>query len=604
MFVVLEKYRKQAQILLGAIGLSFIGFGVSVATPDEDYLVKVGNQAVTLSDVSNLSQNQQGQVNHQAVLEQLISRAYLLEGAHRMGIGVSLEELKKAIVLDPTFHDETGKFSQAKFNEYLAARRITEDAFVEEVRREFELQNLLNLSQAGVLVSDAQVQQLNAVLRAERTLRVATFDPRRYADGIKVDDGLLKAFYEKNKQQFILPKAVKFEYITLSLDDVAAQQTVTEEELKKAFETRQAGQKADVREVAHIMFNLPKGDDAKKVRAEAEKVLAQLKANPERFAELAKQYSQDTASANDGGSLGVLAKQSGLPQSFEDAAFQLKQGEISELVETPSALHIIRVLSIPSQKTFAEEKEALTAELKKQKAQRAFAKIRVTLADEAFASPDSLAKVATKMKLTLKKHDEWVSKDNQQLPLVLVNALFSDEVLKRKQNSDPIAVDNNQVWVVRATEVREQTQQTFDTVKNQVKESYIAEQALKVAKQEAEKALKSLQAGQNVALNWHAQEVMDIESARRNLPPKAFDALLKAKPTQGKPAFAYLEGMPVPMLVEVISIQVPENNQGQEDSLRQVLSQRNSNYALERLSAYLHQHIKQKAGLQRLDAVE
>ena len=258
MFSTVEKYSGSAKILLGLIALTFIGFGVStVAAPGSDYIVKVGEQKVSQHDVQQALHNMQGEGNSQSAFNSLLQQAYLTEGAQQMGIGVSLEQLKQVIVNDASFH-ENGVFSQQKLNDYLKMRNMTEDQLVNDVRRQFELQNLLNLAQAGTLVSDAQAKQLMNIMFAERVVRTVAFDPRAYSGQVKTDDTSLRRYYEQNKADYTLPQAVKFQYVALSAKDLAAKQTVGEEELKKVFE--QAKQSAEPqREVAHIMFALSEG---------------------------------------------------------------------------------------------------------------------------------------------------------------------------------------------------------------------------------------------------------------------------------------------------------------------------------------------------------
>lgn len=606
MFATVEKYSGPAKVLLGLIALTFIGFGVStVAAPGSDYIVKVGEQKVSQNDVQQALHDMQASggaaADSQAVFNSLLQRAYLTEGAQQMGIGVSQEQLKQVIVDDPTFH-ENGKFSQQKFNEYLKMRNMTEDQLVNDIRRQFELQNLLNLAQAGALVSDAQVKQLVNIMFAERVVRTVAFDPRVYAEQVKPDDTALHRYYEKNKDDYTLPQAVKFQYIALSAKDLAEKQTVTEEELKKAFE--QASKSAEPqREVAHIMLAVTEGADKAKVKAEAEKVLAQVKAKPDSFAALAKQYSQDTETAANGGSLGLLSKNSGLPAAFETAAFQLEKGAVSELVETPSGFHIIRVLNIQGAPSFEQDKARLEVELKQQKAQQALVKMRETLAEEAFANPNSLEAVAKKLNLKLETENNWISKqvaEENKMPAELVEALFGDEVLKKKHNSEPITV-GDAVWVVRATEVREQKLEPFSAVKELVKMAYIVEQATQTAKNKANQALQDLKGNRKVDLVWSPVETLNAEQARMRMPPQAFDAMIKARPANGKPAYVLLEGLPVPVLMEVQSVKLPEQAEQQMAMMRQVLLQRESGNMLDYLTAYLQQTIKQTQGAQKLD---
>ena len=148
MFHSIEKYRTPAQVLLGLIALTFVGFGVStVSHPGSDYIVQVGDEKISDHSINTAMQN-------------LLQRAYLKQGAKLMGISVSQEQIKQIIVDDPNFHDAGGKFSHALLSQYLSQRHMSEDQFVEEIRDQFALQNLVNLVQNGVLVSDAQAEQL------------------------------------------------------------------------------------------------------------------------------------------------------------------------------------------------------------------------------------------------------------------------------------------------------------------------------------------------------------------------------------------------------------------------------------------------------------
>lgn len=608
MFVTVEKYSGSAKLLLALISLTFIGFGVStVANPDGDFIAKVGEQKVSQQDVQNALQQAQaagGSDNSQTVFNGLLQRAYLLEGASDMGIGVSLEQLKKVIVDDPTFHDESGRFSQQKFKQYLAQRQLTEDGFIQEIRRQFELQNLLSLAGSGTLISDAQIRQIAHILEAPRTIRSSAFDPRAFAAGVKTDDAVLKDFFQKNQNDYVLPKAVKFQYIVADAVSLAERQQVSDAELKQAFEEAQKAARPE-REVAHIMFNVPADGNKAQIKAEAEKVLAMAKAKPENFAQLARQYSQDAATAGKGGSLGLITPQ-GWPQAFSDEAFKLAKGAVGNLVETPEGFHIVRVLDIRQGISFEQEKPRLLAELKMKKAQQALGKLRVVLEEEAFATPDNLEAVAQKTGLKVERVNEWVSRqaaEQNQMPAALLDALFSDEVFKKKHNSEPIDIDGK-IWVVRASETRDQVQQTFDAVKEQVKQAYIAHQADAAARDKAKQAVAELNAGKRPALSWSPTETMTLEQARRTMPPQAFETLLKAKPQTGKPAYIVLEGLPVPVVLEVSEIKEPQLSEEQRSALRSALIARGGDSALDRLLSHLRSRLEYRQGAQKLDQAQ
>ena len=128
MFHSIEKYRTPAQVLLGLIALTFVGFGVStVSHPGSDYIVQVGDEKISDHSINTAMQNEQakgGSPSRDAVFQSLLQRAYLKQGAKLMGISVSQEQIKQIIVDDPNFHDAGGKFSHALLSQYLSQRHV------------------------------------------------------------------------------------------------------------------------------------------------------------------------------------------------------------------------------------------------------------------------------------------------------------------------------------------------------------------------------------------------------------------------------------------------------------------------------------------------
>ncbi|HEZ3858704.1 TPA: SurA N-terminal domain-containing protein, partial [Neisseria meningitidis] len=342
MFHSIEKYRTPAQVLLGLIALTFVGFGVStVSHPGADYIVQVGDEKISDHSINNAIQNEQadgGGPSRDAVFQSLLQRAYLKQGAKLMGISVSSEQIKQIIVDDPNFHDANGKFDHALLNRYLSQRHMSEDQFVEEIRDQFALQNLVNLVQNGVLVGDAQAEQLIRLTQVNRTIRSHTFNPDEFIAQVKVSEADLQKFYNANKKDYLLPQAVKLEYVALNLKDFADKQTVSETEVKNAFEER----------------------------------VARLPANE-------------------------------------------------------------------AKPSFEQEKAAVENELKMKKAVADFNKAKEKLGDDAFNHPSSLAEAAKNSGLKVETQETWLSRQDAQMsgmPENLINAVFSDDVLKKKHNSE------------------------------------------------------------------------------------------------------------------------------------------------------------------------
>ena len=602
MFSAVEKYNGPAKIMLGLIALTFIGFGAStVAAPGSDYIVKVGDEKISTQNVQT-TVREEGLESNQDALAVLTDRAYLYEGARAMGINVSLEQLKQVIMADKGFQDENGRFNEQKFRNFLAQSGLTEDQLIENLRRQFELQNVANLAANGNIVSSQQLERIAKLMQAEREIRTAVVDPRNFAAGVKVDDAALKAYYDKDKSKYLIPKAVKFEYIELSAKTLADRQTVSEEEVKKAFAEQQSSAQPK-QEVSHIMFALAQGGDKAKIKAEAEKVLAEAKAAPDNFASLAQKYSQDTATAQSGGALGVVDKSSALPEEFKAAIAKLNKGEIA-LVESTAGFHVVRITNTQGQQSFDEAKASLEAELKQKKAQQALAQMRQTLSQTTFDFPDSLKAAAEKTGLPIQSHNEWLSRQNavqQNIPAEWLEVLFSDEVFKKKHNSDVITVGDTS-WVLRATETREESTPAFEQVKEQVRTAYVNSESAKAAMDQAKKLLAELQKGGKPELAWSEKETLSASDARLRLSPQALAALAKAHPTEGKPAYALLEGQPAPLLVEVLSSKVQKADADESKKLKNELAQRTGLGMYTGLLTYLKTNIPLKQGAQKLDS--
>ena len=602
MFSAVEKYNGPAKIMLGLIALTFIGFGAStVAAPGSDYIVKVGDEKISTQNVQT-TVREEGLESNQDALTVLTDRAYLYEGARAMGINVSLEQLKQVIMADKGFQDENGRFNEQKFRNFLAQSGLTEDQLIEKLRRQFELQNVANLAANGNIVSSQQLERIAKLMQAEREIRTAVVDPRNFAAGVKVDDAALKAYYDKDKSKYLIPKAVKFEYIELSAKTLADRQTVSEEEVKKAFAEQQSSAQPK-QEVSHIMFALTQGGDKAKIKAEAEKVLAEAKAAPDNFASLAQKYSQDTATAQSGGALGVVDKSSALPEEFKAAIAKLNKGDIA-LVESTAGFHVVRITNTQGQQTFDQAKASLEAELKQKKAQQALAQMRQTLSQTTFDFPDSLKAAAEKTGLPIQSHNEWLSRQNavqQNIPAEWLEVLFSDEVFKKKHNSDVITVGDTS-WVLRATETREESTPAFEQVKEQVRTAYVNSESAKAAMEQAKKLLAELQKGGKPELAWSEKETLSASDARLRLSPQALAALAKAHPTDGKPAYALLEGQPAPLLVEVLSSKVQKADADESKKLKNELAQRTGVGMYTGLLTYLKTNIPLKQGAQKLDS--
>lgn len=613
MFVVIEKYRTPMQILLGVVGLSFVTFGVAnfQGGPNNNYIVKIGEQTVTRSDLDEALHNTEasgGKADRNSVFQTLVSQAYLVEGARKMGVAVSDEQIKQMVVDSPQFHGADNKFDPQLFQQYLQQNRLTEQAFMQRERTRL-LSVALFAAAGNSAVADVQAAALWKAQYAPRTVRTIGINPAAFTDKVKADDAALKKFYDSNKKNYALAQGIKFEYVRLSPKGLLDKQTVSEEEIKQALTQAQTANQGK-RRIAHILIAAPASADEKskqEAKAAAEKIAAEVKAAPNKFAELAKKHSQDSATADKGGDLGEFAQNGSLPggKALEDAAFALKQGEVSGVVQSDFGYHIVYVPEVRGGGDEAAQREQVVQTLKEKKAQQAYAKVREELGQAAFADTKALRPSAEKFGLTLQKQEEWLTRANAaelKVPTSVVEALFSDDVFNKKHNSEPVSVDG-ETWLVRALEVRPESMQPFDAVKDKVREDYIRSESMRLALEEGKKVLADLQAGKKTDVVWTAAlDVLPLQ-ARMQLPPKAFDAFMAAVPKNGKPAYALVEGVEGPELLKVEGIKVAEDAQIKA-MMAENTKQSQMDKLLESYLVSLRSQIKTEQGAERISDSE
>jgi peptidyl-prolyl cis-trans isomerase D len=291
------------------------------------------------------------------------------------------------------------------------------------------------------------------------------------------------------------------------------------------------------RRVSHILINAPQAAPAAEreaAKAKATAVLADAKKAPDTFAALARKHSQDTGSASNGGDLNYFAR-GAMVKPFEDAAFALKAGEISELVETEFGFHILRVVDIkqPKPKSFEDMKPELTAELKKQQLQKKYAEAAEQFTNTVYEQPDSLQPAADKLKLTLQTASKLSRTPSADPKGILANpkllaAIFTSESTEKKRNTEAVDVGGGTLVAARVTEYSPAVAKPLAEVKDQVKARLVVERSAEEARKDGAAKLAAWQAKPEEAKLPESLTLSRAES--RNVPQPLMDAVLSADP--------------------------------------------------------------------------
>ena len=283
---------------------------------------------------------------NQQVMNDLIREVMAVQGAQREGIRVSDDELRAQIQAMTDFQVD-GRFSRDRYLQVLQQARVDPAVFEQDVRRELTRQKMETLIKDGVKVSDAELREA-FLLRNERVrAEWASLDTRPLQEGVTVPDTDLEAFVRAHQAQFTRPARRRVQYALIETKLFA--RPISDQDVEAYYKAHESEfEQARRVHVAHILVRVPPvgGSDAEnKARAKVEAVIKRAQAG-EDFAKLAKEVSEDTANAANGGDLGFVGAGDLVPQ-FEQAAFALKKGEISPApVRTPFGYHAIKLLDV------------------------------------------------------------------------------------------------------------------------------------------------------------------------------------------------------------------------------------------------------------------
>lgn len=562
MFEYIHNNRKLVQFFLALITLPFAFFGIESfvsSSAGGNAVATVGSIKISQQELQAALREQQERLRQQfgrdmpaammespevrrAVLENLITQRTLTQHAIKSHLAVGDAQLGEAIQSIPAFQDD-GKFSRARYDAYVAGQGLSPQEFERRLRQEIMLQQALGAVREGTLTSNTSVDRWIAALQEVREISEAQLKPEQFIGQVKLAADASKKFYDANLKLFEAPEQLRAEYLVLSQEALAAQITVSDKEIADWYQAHADRYKQnEERQASHILINA--GKDAneatvKAAQAKAEDILAQLKRAPGDFAKLAKQHSQDPGSAVKGGDLGWFTR-GAMVKPFEDAAFALKPNEISGIVRSDFGFHIIKLTAVKAEhaRPLAEVRSEIGEELKRQAAAKKYAELAEAFNNTVYEQSDSLNPAAEKFKLTIQQ-SPWLGKTGAPGQLgnaKLLGALFSDDAIKNKRNTEAVEVAPNTLIAARVLEHKPAAQLPFDGVKANIEQRLVREEATKLALKEGEARLAKLSKGEAAEAAWGAaRSVSRADNA--GLSADALRAVFKAD-TAKLPAYA------------------------------------------------------------------
>jgi peptidyl-prolyl cis-trans isomerase D len=507
------------------------------------------------------------------ILEGLIARRVLAVHAGNARIAVTDERLRDAILEIPGLRREDGSFDDARYRALLSAQNLSPLGFEAMLRSDLIIETMPEAIGGSGIVPTQVRDRLIAMQQERRDVRELRFTPADFAASIDPTPQQLRQFYDEQARLFETPETVRIEYVVLGRDTLAQQVSVGPDELKAYYEqNRDRFGTQEERRASHIL--LQPGPEAK---ATAEQLVAQLQANPGRFAALAKERSADPGSAGQGGDLGFFDRGS-MVKPFADAAFDMKKGEIRGPVESEFGLHIIQLTEVrPAQvKSFEQVRPQIEADFRNQQAGARYAEAAESFTNTVYEQSDTLKPAAEKFNLPVQTaliEGRRPPRDaGPGSPLTsprLLAAIFSDDVLRNKRNTDAVEVAPGVLASARVVEFTPPQRRPFEEVQAEVRKRFVASEAVRRAQAAGDERLKQLRA--DIAPADAAKGFGPARTVQRGapgeVPPQAIDAVFRL-PADGLPRHAGVDlgeqGYAIYQLVKVTAASPEEIAQRSE----------------------------------------
>ncbi len=522
MFDFITKHKRIVQLILALITLPFAFFGVDYyfrqggAALD---VATVGGEKITQAEFNSAIAEQQERMRGQlganydptmfdnpevrfSVLEQVIDRRLMQDKAARESFRVSDQQLQQIIGQLPAFQED-GKFSSERYKQLLAGQNMTPAGFEERMRQDMLLAPLTEPIAFGNIVARASGDRFLGLLEQKREVAAAAVDPEQFVAAVKIDDAALKAYYDANTSAFQTPELASIEYLAITQDSLAAQAPLDPAEVKAQYDANlSVYAKGEERDASHILI-AAKSDAKPEERAaalkKAEDLTAQVKANPARFGELAKQFSQDPGSAAQGGNLGSFTR-GNMVKPFDDAVFGMKVGDVAGPVETDFGYHVIKLNAISAAKArpFDEVKAQIEADLKRQKAAQKFAAAAEQFQNLVYEQADSLQGAAKALGLTVQTSPLITRAQAQALArgsAKFVQALFSPESIQGRRNTEAIEVGPNALMAGRILDYKPVAVRPYADVQEDIRKQLTRKTAADMAQKAGQEKLALLEQG-------------------------------------------------------------------------------------------------------------
>lgn len=440
-------------------------------------------------------------INKQALrreqLDQLVMEELLRQRMKELGYRASDEQVRELLRDIPAFQQD-GKFSPDLYRQALAASGRSPAAFEAIVRRDVARQQMREGLDGTAFATPREAAVSMALEEQGRRHSGIVITDDAFADAVELTDENLQRYYEEHASRYLTNESVDLAYVELGLGQFTDKVEVKDDVLRQEYDARAEQYASQEQRLAqHILIE----GDSDEARAKAEKALERVKSG-EDFAKVAKEMSDDTVSAEQGGELGMIQRGQ-LAGPFEDALFAMEEGEVTGPVKTDFGYHIIKLEEIkaPELPQFEAIRDQLAADYRKRQAKQEFEDAVRELADLSFQDDSSLETAANELGLDVKTVSGVT---RQGGPDIAANAdvrkaAFGAPVLDEGHNSDPVQLGPEEVVVLRVIDHKPAEPKPLTEVAEQVRSALRTERAVAMAREKAESVLERARNGEALA---------------------------------------------------------------------------------------------------------
>ncbi|RKR06288.1 peptidyl-prolyl cis-trans isomerase D [Kushneria sinocarnis] len=549
---MLQKIRDRAhgwtvKVIVGLIALTFAFFGVEsivgAFTSNSNDAATVNGESISEGELQTQLQRavRSGQVPpdqqreaRSGILDQMVTRTLLRQYAHEGGMTFSKQQMDQLIVGRGEFQNEQGHFSSDIYQRRLASAGYTPQSFRGQLQDDMLIRQLQQGLAAGSFVLPEEQQRMASLIHQTRTFRHATLT----ADSIEapsISEAQLEQWYQSHQSDYQRPEQVRLNYVILDRRQMARNVDVDDQELRQLYQQRRA---QAPRHVSDIVVSYGQQRSEEEARQRMQMIRSKLGDGGD-FAALAREYSDDPSSAEQGGDLGVVTE--GIfGEKFDQTVSDLEVGQTAQPIELDNALHLIRVIGVDIP-PFEKMRDQLAEQAREDAVGSKFEDRVQQLKDQSFSAED-LESVARSLNLQLRQSD-WLSQDTEDQLFSqpgVMKAAFSDDVLHNGYNSEVIELGDDRRLVLRVSEHREATTLPFEQVRDQVRQAVTRHERQRQLAERAEELVQQLRNGQSVQLSWQQADSVTRRSGNALDPAIIEAAFAMPRPEQEGATFTHV----------------------------------------------------------------